>query len=193
MKINWNYFTKQRGIVILSLVMCMVILGSANYIYSRNSTDIPDIPNSGDSTVDSGNADTGNSDTDSDSQNPSADTPVSGQDYFEAYRANRQSIRDMEMKYVQTISGNEGTDAEVKKEAEARLLAIASLMEKELKLENLIKAKGFEDAIAFVEDGAINIVVKAKEISGAQATKILKLVVDETGEAPQNVTIITKT
>ena len=183
MKINWNYFTKQRGIVIVSLVMCLVILGSANYIYTRSRNDIPDIPSDGDSVVD------GNLPSDG-SQDQSTSTQ---KDYFEAYRENRQSIRDMEMRYVQTISDNENTDASVKKEAEERLLAIAALMEKELKIENLIKAKGFADAVAFVEDGAINIVIKAEEITGAQATKILKIGVDETGESAQNVTIITKT
>ena len=189
MKINWNYFTKQRGIVIVSLVMCLVILGSANYIYTRSRNDIPDIPSDGDSVVDGNLPSDGDLPSDG-SQDQSTSTQ---KDYFEAYRENRQSIRDMEMRYVQTISDNENTDASVKKEAEERLLAIAALMEKELKIENLIKAKGFADAVAFVEDGAINIVIKAEEITGAQATKILKIVVDETGESAQNVTIITKT
>ena len=184
MRINWNYFTKQRGIVIISLVMCLVILGSANYIYTKNNTKAPEIPDGSDSvTVNPGN------DNEEDNQQADVQTQV---DYFESYRANRQSIRDMEMKYVQTISGNDNADAEVKKEAEARLLSIAALMEQELKLENLIKAKGFEDAIAFVEDGTISIVVKAKELNSTEATKILKIVVDETGEPAQNVTIITK-
>lgn len=185
MKINWNYFTKQRGIVIISLVMCLVILGSANYIYSRNKNDIPDIPDDQQTSADSPN------DNNQTSGNDDIQTSLQ-QDYFDTYRANRQSIRDMEMKYVQTISGNENADETVKKEAEQRLLNIASLMEQELKLENLIKAKGFTDAIAFVEDGAINIVIKATEITTAQATKILKIVVDETGESAQNITIITK-
>ena len=96
------------------------------------------------------------------------------------------------MRYVQTVSDNQNSDSAVKKEAEERLLEIASLMEKELKIENLIKAKGFEDVIAFVEEGSVNIVIKAEQITSAQATKILKIVVDETGEASQNVTIITR-
>lgn len=188
MKINWNYFTKQRGIVIISLVMCLVILGSANYIYSRNKNDIPDIPDDKQTSI--GSSDDNNA-ASSDNGEDNAQTSAQ-QDYFDAYRANRQSIRDMEMKYVQTISANDNADEEVKKEAEQRLLNIASLMERELKLENLIKAKGFADAIAFVEEGAVNIVIKANEITTAQATKILKIVVDETGESAQNVTIITK-
>lgn len=187
MKINWSYFTKQRGIVIISLVMCLVILGSANYIYTRSQSEIPDIPTAQDpeneSTVNGDS--TGATDDNSSSVSSQAD-------YFEAYRTNRQSIRDMEMRYVQTVSDNQGSDAAVKKEAEQRLLEIASLMEKELKLESLIRSKGFEDVIAFVEEGSVNIVVKAEKLTSAQATSILKTVVNETGEASQNITIITR-
>ncbi len=185
MKINWSYFTKQRSIVMVSLIMCLVILGSANYIYTRNQNSSPDIP-----TYDDMGA---SNQTPNDDITVETSKPNSTQsNYFEAYRENRQNIRDMEMRYVQTLSDSETTDASVKKEAEQRLLQITTLMEKELKLESLIKAKGFEDVIAFVEEGSVNIVVKAKEISSAQATKILKLVADETGEASQNITIITR-
>lgn len=193
MKINWSYFTKQRGIVIVSLVMCLVILGSANYIYTRSQNEIPDIPSAQDPAANQGDSNPDSIDSNTKTPDESSNTSVSAQsNYFEAYRTNRQSIRDMEMRYVQTVSDNQNSDSAVKKEAEERLLEIASLMEKELKIENLIKAKGFEDVIAFVEEGSVNIVIKAEQITSAQATKILKIVVDETGEASQNVTIITR-
>ena len=193
MKINWSYFTKQRGIVIVSLVMCLVILGSANYIYTRSQNEIPDIPSAQDPAANQGDSNPDSTGSNTNTPDESSNTSVSAQsNYFEAYRTNRQSIRDMEMRYVQTVSDNQKSDSAVKKEAEERLLEIASLMEKELKIENLIKAKGFEDVIAFVEEGSVNIVIKAEQITSAQATKILKIVVDETGEASQNVTIITR-
>ena len=193
MKINWSYFTKQRGIVIVSLVMCLVILGSANYIYTRSQNEIPDIPSAQDPAANQGDSNPDSTGSNTNTPDESSNTSVSAQsNYFEAYRTNRQSIRDMEMRYVQTVSDNQNSDSAVKKEAEERLLEIASLMEKELKIENLIKAKGFEDVIAFVEEGSVNIVIKAEQSTSAQATKILKIVVDETGEASQNVTIITR-
>ncbi len=193
MKINWSYFTKQRGIVIVSLVMCLVILGSANYIYTRSQNEIPDIPSAQDPAANQGDSNPDSTGSNTNTPDESSNTSVSAQsNYFEAYRTNRQSIRDMEMRYVQTVSDNQNSDSAVKKEAEERLLEIASLMEKELKIENLIKAKGFEDVIAFVEEGSVNIVIKAEQITSAQATKILKIVVDETGEASQNITIITR-
>lgn len=186
MKINWSYFTKQKGIVIVSLVMCLVILASANYIYTSSQNKVPDIPTTKDETADADdNKETGKQD-DKDVET------VSGGNYFESYRTNRQSIRDLEMRYVQTVADNDKSDAAVKKEAEARLVEIASQMETELKIESLIKAKGFDDVVAFVEDGAINIVVKAETLSANDATKILKIVVDETGEQSENVTIITR-
>lgn len=72
-------------------------------------------------------------------------------------------------------------------------MEISRLMELELKVENLIKAKGFEDVVAFVEDGSVNVVVKAESISASDAAKILKIVTEETKESAQNITIITRT
>ena len=173
--------------------MCLVILGSANYIYTRSQNEIPDIPSAQDPAANQGDSNPDSTGSNTNTPDESSNTSVSAQsNYFEAYRTNRQSIRDMEMRYVQTVSDNQNSDSAVKKEAEERLLEIASLMEKELKIENLIKAKGFEDVIAFVEEGSVNIVIKAEQITSAQATKILKIVVDETGEASQNITIITR-
>ncbi len=190
MKINWSFFTKQRSIVMVSLVMCLVILGSANYIYTKNQSAEPDLPTYGDS---GDNTEAPGNDVTVDSTAPDEENTGSAEsNYFDAYRENRQSVRDMEMRYVQTLSSSENSDEAVKKQAEERLLEIAALMEKELKIESLIRAKGFEDAIAFVEEGSVNIVVKATELTSAQATKILKLVADETGEASQNITIITR-
>ncbi len=194
MKINWSFFTRQKGIVIVSLIMCLVILTSANYIYAKSRNDVPDISDAGQNNNESEDPVSKNEDEnieDVAKENQSNNSTQA--DYFDAYRTNRQSIRDMEMRYVQTVTDNESTDASVKKEAEERLLEIAALMESELKLESLIKAKGFDDVIAFVEEGSVNIVVKAEKLTSAQATKILKIVVDETGEASQNVTIITRT
>lgn len=200
MKINWNYFIKQKGVILAGLVVCLVILGSANYIYTKNKNKTD--PNDqqpqetyfqASTTQAPDPQTTPNPDSNVDNTDGDDDIPTTQTDYFESYRTNRQSIRDMEMKYVQTLSESASSDADVKKEAEARLLEISRLMELELKVENLIKAKGFEDVVAFVEDGSINVVVKAESISASDAAKILKIVTEETKESAQNITIITRT
>ena len=63
-------------------------------------------------------------------------------------------------------------------------------MESELKIEGLLVASGFSDAIVTVQEGSVNVVIKAAEISKEQAAKILEIVKDETGEPAQNIKII---
>ena len=199
MKINWNYFIKQKGVILAGLVVCLVILGSANYIYTKNKNKTDPIDHQPTetyfqaSTTQAPDPQTTPNPDDNVDNTGGEDIPTTQTDYFDSYRTNRQSIRDMEMKYVQTLSESTSSDADVKKEAEARLLEISRLMELELKVENLIKAKGFEDVVAFVEDGSVNVVVKAESISASDAAKILKIVTEETKESAQNITIITRT
>ncbi len=219
MKIDWSHITGRRGLIIISLVMCLVVIGSANYIYTKSQNDKPNIPSINETSpspshnekVDASSDPGANKGEGGDtnvgapattptaspsivpSPSPTPDVNTGAQtEYFDAYRLNRQNIRDMEMRYVQTIAQNENSDAEIRAEAERRLLQITEIMEKELKIENLIKSKGFADAIAFVEEGSVNIVVKAEKLSTSDAAKILKIVTDETKEAAQNITIITR-
>jgi len=63
-------------------------------------------------------------------------------------------------------------------------------MEAELKIEGLLAASGFTDAIITVQQGSVNVVIKAKEISKEQAAKILEIVRKETNEPAQNIKVI---
>ena len=80
----------------------------------------------------------------------SGDTTASA-DFFVTYRADRLATRNQSMLDLDEIikSGSE----EAIKNAEAEKLALTSTMENELKLEGLIKAIGFEDAIVTDETG----------------------------------------
>ena len=67
---------------------------------------------------------------------------------------------------------------------------IVRSMEKELTIEGLLNAKGFADTIVTVHAGAVNVVVKLKEINEQQAAQILDIVQKETSEPAKNIKII---
>ncbi len=64
--------------------------------------------------------------------------------------------------------------------------------EKELLLESLIKAYGFEDAVVVMglESESVNVIAKSSELTTDDAIKIYTIVSEETGIAPENVKII---
>lgn len=115
---------------------------------------------------------------------------ISTQDYFVDYRASRESRRDTEIALLDSIISSENSAAEQIKDAQDQKIAIVKSMESELKIEGLLVASGFSDAIVTVQEGSVNVVIKAEEISKEQAAKILEIVKGETGEPAQNIKII---
>lgn len=113
------------------------------------------------------------------------------EEYFEVFRTDRQSMRDMELEYLETIITNDDTDAETLADAQQQKLAIVDGMEKEFTIESLLKAKGFDDAAVTVHSGSINVVIKADTLSAQQVAQVLDIVCRETGEAAENIKVTT--
>lgn len=63
-------------------------------------------------------------------------------------------------------------------------------MEKELVLEGLISAAGYDDAIVTVSGDNLNVIVKTNGFTGDDAARILTIVVDETKMRAANIKIV---
>ena len=110
--------------------------------------------------------------------------------YFAAYRNDRESTRDQEMLYYDAIIANEtSTEAAIAAAEEARL-SLVTQMEKELVVEGLIKAKGFEDCVVTISSDNVNAVVKAYALTSAEANQILAIIQEQLGTNIENVKII---
>lgn len=109
---------------------------------------------------------------------------------FDDYKSNRQSVRDMEVAYLDSIITNTKSDKDQIKEAQSQKIDIVKSMESELKLEGLLVAAGFKDAIVTAQTGSVNVVINATEITEEQAAQVLEIVEKQTGEKAQNIKII---
>ncbi|MDD5016942.1 MAG: SpoIIIAH-like family protein [Eubacteriales bacterium] len=115
---------------------------------------------------------------------------MSTEDYFKDYKANRESVRTTEVAYLDSIIENENSDADTVKDAQSQKIEIVRAMEAELTIEGLLVAVGFSDAIVTVQEGSVNVVLDAAEISSEEAAKILEIVREETDEPAQNIKVI---
>ncbi|MCQ2602422.1 MAG: SpoIIIAH-like family protein [Clostridia bacterium] len=109
--------------------------------------------------------------------------------FVDSDRRDRDATRESEYLYLDAIIAGEDVSAESKLAAENQKLQLVEKMEPELKLEGLIKAKGFEDAIVTIGD-SVNVVVGVKELSQEEATQILSVIQDETEYRAKDVKII---
>ena len=62
----------------------------------------------------------------------------------------------------------------------------------ETRIETLIKAKGFSDCVALINDKGVNVIVNAPEtgLTASDTTKIKDIVVSETGVSPSQIKIV---
>lgn len=127
--------------------------------------------------------------SDASSENGSA---LSGSEFFEVFRADRESVRAKEIEYLDAIIQNDKTDSETLADAQAQKIEIVTLMEKEFTIETLLKSKGFEDVAVTFHTGSVNAVICAKALSDDQVAQILDIIKRETGEPADNIKISLK-
>ncbi len=160
---------KKKIIVIVSMVLLLVATGCLNYFLTVKTA-------SGDGNLDN--------------STPTATTPTE-LDFFASYREDRELTRAQKILYLNEIISSEVSSAEAIVSAEDNRLQVIDMMDKELVLEGLIKASGFEDCIvSFGNDDVVNVVVKAAEISDIQMIQIVDIVVSGSNTAPGDVVVL---
>ena len=110
--------------------------------------------------------------------------------FFSAYRSEREAARESEFLYLDAIISSETSSEAAKTAAEEQKLGLVERMEKEMQLESLVKAKGFEDAIVTMSDSGVNVVVGTAELTAEQAAQIYDIVRSETDLTAGDVKII---
>ncbi len=119
-------------------------------------------------------------------------TPAPVGNFFSEFRSERSSTRDQEILYLDSIIGNQGLTEETIENAVDQKLALVSLMESELVLEGLIKAKGFQDVAVTMSSASenVNVVVKTDELSQEDVAQIYSILAEEVNAEYGNIKII---
>lgn len=115
-----------------------------------------------------------------------------GSGFFVEYRLERERNRGHQIEIAREIINNTNSDQEIRKKAQEQLYVISNNLQKELDVESLIRAKGFKDAVVFLEGQTVTVVIQAKELSQEDAIKVTDLVSRSTQVNPQNIVIIPK-
>ncbi len=117
-------------------------------------------------------------------------TAVTSSNFFVTYREDREITRDQEILYYDAIIASASSSEDAIELAETKRSDLISSMEKELVMEGLIKAKGFEDAVVTSTSGAINVIVKSAQLSSAEVAQIVEVIQLQTNAELDNIKII---
>lgn len=123
------------------------------------------------------------------SYQPKKNTKV---EFFVDYRLERDRTRSQQIELLREMVNNANSSEEIRKEAQKRLLAITSSLEKEMEIENLIRAKDYKDAVVFIQGDTVTIIIQAKDLTQEDIQKVSSLVVKSTGTKLEDVIIISK-
>ncbi len=112
--------------------------------------------------------------------------------YFVEYRLSRDKLRASMVERLNDIVSNTQTAEDVRSKAQTEIMKIGNISESELQIEGLVKSKGFEDALVFLTDKDIKVVVSKSELSEQDMVKILDIVKAETSFNADNIKIMKK-
>lgn len=117
---------------------------------------------------------------------------VNSSSYFTQYRNERLTTRNEELVQLDAIIASAEADSAEKNNALSMKMELTQITEKELLLENLIKAYGFEDAVVVIglESNNVNVIAKSAELTTDDAILIYSIVQEEANVSPENVKII---
>jgi stage III sporulation protein AH len=110
--------------------------------------------------------------------------------FFTQARMDLQESRDEAKEFMEAMfhGGDARGDAlEVMARSAERL---SSNIESETRIENLLKAQGFADALVYISDRGVNIIVKTDGLDAAGAATIKSTLLSEVSVAAENITIV---
>lgn len=111
-------------------------------------------------------------------------------DPLDEFRTEREQLRSMQTAQLNDIIYGADTDEETRALAQRKLVEILDWSEKELTIEGVLRARGYDGAVATVHTDSANILVRAETITQQESAVILELVLRETGLSGGNVKII---
>ncbi|MBQ9859298.1 MAG: SpoIIIAH-like family protein [Clostridia bacterium] len=119
--------------------------------------------------------------------------PDTAAGYFDTARKNRAAAREEALSILQEVLDNAQTSAQDKTAAAEEATAIAENVLRESNMENLIIAKGFADAVVYIDGDGCSVVVESTDLQQQESMQILEIVVSGTGISADKVQITAAT
>lgn len=173
-----NVTIGKRQILLAGMTL---VLGTAVYVNYALGTSAGGMKAAG--KVDSKNINYG------DAQLVSVDKKTSD-DYFAKARLDRSESRDKAAETLARIMNGGDSSPEEQQEAAAQAASMTGLIEKESKVENLIRAAGFSDCVVYLDGENANVVVQTDSgLIQTEAAQIKDILLSEVSIQPEKIRI----
>lgn len=112
--------------------------------------------------------------------------------YFASAIIDRERARGEALEVLLSITEDAAASEEAKTEAYTQMERIANETSWEIDIENLVKAKGFEECVAIINQETANIVVSSEGLTPGEVAQIKEIVYLEAAIQPKDIKIIEK-
>ncbi|MGX4598795.1 SpoIIIAH-like family protein [Faecalimicrobium sp. JNUCC 81] len=110
--------------------------------------------------------------------------------YILDMKMTREKQRNELTQDLNEMINNPSTTEESRKEASSMKLQLVKDQETELKIENLLSAKGFEDALVYISSENVNVVVNEEKLDKSDAAKVFDLVAEQASVKYENIKLM---
>lgn len=185
--VNWQFGSNSES---LSVNSSNEDLGVAHYVNASisssegsassntSSSQSTDKTSSGTASKENSSKDTT---TSSDKSSSSKASVSNTEEYFSKVRLERQQTQDELIELAQEIVEATDSSGKSREEAVKQLNEMSDIIQQQTNVENLIIAKGFDDCVAFIQNGECSIVVTGQELKSDLLIAIKDIVMGQTG------------
>ncbi len=94
------------------------------------------------------------------------------------------------MEILKQTAENESFDADIRKKAQEQILAQSQNVEKETAVENIARAKGYEEISVYIDGDAVDIAVRKAEFSENDAVILKEIATEQLKISSKNIKIV---
>lgn len=114
------------------------------------------------------------------------------EDFFTSAVIDRERARGEALEVLVSITEDDLADQTAKTDAFTQMERIANETSWEIDIENLVKAKGFSDCVAVINQNSASIVVESEGLTAGEIAQIKEIVYLEASIQPKDIKIIEK-
>lgn len=180
---------KKKEVVATALVVLIGVAGYLNWSY-QDTIHVTDGGSYLEEAKKLGEAEYVSSENVDVTEGDGAEETVATASYFTEAKLSKENSRSKALEILNQTATNESFDSEVRKQAQNKIISIAENTEKEAIIENVARAKGYNDISVYIDGENVEIIVKKKDFSSGDVKTIKEIVTSELLTSSKNIKII---
>lgn len=185
-----NMIIGKRQIILASLVLGLGIAVYLNWQYSNSNLDLPVTDAIGEGAAEYGEAQYVNEGETGATTEVSAQPNADQEAFFVEAKLSRQKARDEAVETLAVMLQDASLSGDQKAELTEQASTLANSIEVEGKIENMIKAKGFDNVMVYYDTQRADVILKTEGLTPEEASQIKDIILKEAVIEPENISIV---